>query len=225
MLLAAGILTGVGSVGLSFFYWTIGFLLSASSLAVYLEYMSYFPNRSGSEVVYLEQAYPRPRYLFPTVFALWMLILSFSSSNCIVLAAYLFQVNGHSPSAWELKAVAIAAFTVVTIFLSINTRFAYRFSNAIGVVKLITLIFIAITGLVVLGGHTRVQDPKANFREPFAGTSNQPYGLTTSLVYIYFSYGGYNNAFNVVNEVKVRNASGWSFIAILISHFRTRSEL
>jgi len=203
LILAAGILSGVGSVGLSFFYWTIGFLLSASSLAVYLEYMSYFPNRSGSEVVYLEQAYPRPRYLFPTVFALWMLILSFSSSNCIVLAAYLFQVNGHSPSAWELKGVAIAAFTVVTIFLSINTRFAYRFSNIIGVIKLITLVFIAVTGLVVLGGHTRVPDPMANFRNPFAGTSNQPYGLTTSLVYIYFSYGGYNNAFNVANEVKV----------------------
>lgn len=165
--------------------------------------MAYFPNRSGSEVVYLEQAYPRPRYLFPTVFALWMLILSFSSSNCIVLAAYLFQVNGHSPSPWELKGVAIAAFTLVIVLLGVNTRFAYRFSNAIGVVKLITLIFIAITGLVVLGGHTRVKDPRANFREPFAGTSSQPYGLTTSLVYIYFSYGGYNNAFNVVNEVKV----------------------
>lgn len=165
--------------------------------------MSYFPNRSGSEVVYLEQAYPKPRYLFPTVFALWMLILSFSSSNCIVLAEYLFQINGHSPSAWELKGVAIAAFTVVIILLGINTRFAYQVSNGIGVIKLVTLIFIAITGLVVLGGHTRVEDPKANFRKPFAGTSRQPYGLTTSLVYIYFSYGGYNNSFNVVNEVKV----------------------
>lgn len=193
----------MGSPGLAFIYWTIGFLLSASSLAVYLEYMAYFPNRSGSEVVYLEQAYPKPRYLFPTVFALWMLILSFSSSNCIVLAAYLFQINGHSPSPWELKGVAVAAFTVVIIVLAINTRFAYRVSNGIGVVKLLTLIFVAITGLVVLGGHTRVEDPKANFRKPFAGTSSQPYGLTTSLVYIYFSYGGYNNAFNVVNEVKV----------------------
>jgi amino acid transporter len=141
-----------------------------------------------------------------------MLILSFSSSNCIVLAAYLFQVNGHSPSPWELKGVAIAAFTLVIILLGVNTRFAYRFSNAIGVVKLITLIFIAITGLVVLGGHTRVKDPRQNFREPFAGTSNQPYGLTTSLVYIYFSYGGYNNAFNVVNEVKV------SSFVVLESH-------
>lgn len=202
--LAAAILSGVGSVGLSYIYWLLGFLVSATSLAVYLEYASYFPNRSGSEVVYLEQAYPRPKYLFPTTFALWYLILSFSSSNCIVLANYLFQINGHSPTAWQLKGVAIVAFTVVILFLIFSTRYAYYISNAIGAVKLLTLIFVSITGLVVLGGHTRVQNPKENFRNSFSGTSDQPYGLVTALVYIYFSYGGYNNAFNVVNEVKVR---------------------
>jgi hypothetical protein len=57
---------------------------------------------------------------------------------------------------------------------------------------------------VVLGGHTRVKDPHANFRDAFAGTSNQAYGLTNALVKIIFSYAGYENAFNVVNEVKVR---------------------
>lgn len=200
---AAIILISVGSVGLSFFYWVIGFVLSATSLAVYLEYTAYFPNRSGSEAVYLEQAYPRPRYLFPTTYALWYLILSFSSSNCIVLANYLFQINGHAPTAWQLKGVAVAAWTVCILFLIFNNRLGYFLSNAIGVVKLLTLIFVAITGLVVLGGHTHIKNPTDNFKNAFAGTSSAPYGLTNALVYIIFSYGGYNNAFNVVNEVKV----------------------
>lgn len=207
---ASAILYLLGSPGLSYFYWVIGFLLSASSLAVYLEYASYFPNRSGAEVVYLEQAYPRPRYLFPTTFALWYLILGFSSSNCIVLANYLFQINGSPPSSWELKGVAIAAWTVTILFLVFSTRISYWVSNAVGIIKVITLTFIAVTGLVVLGGHTRVEDPKANFRNSFSGTSDSPYGLATALVYIYFSYGGYNNAFNVVNEVKV-SYRPWSF--------------
>ncbi|EXJ87337.1 hypothetical protein A1O3_04296 [Capronia epimyces CBS 606.96] len=216
--LPAAILSGVGSVGLSFFYWVIGFVLSGTSLAVYLEYASYFPNRSGAEAVYLEQAYPRPKYLFPTTYALWYLILSFSSSNCIVLANYLFQTNGHSPTAWQLKGVAVAAWTVCILLLIFSNRLGYLISNAIGVVKLLTLIFVSITGLVVLGGHTRVKNPTSHFKHSFSGTSDQPYGLANGLVYIIFSYGGYNNAFNVVNEVKnpIKTIKFYSSISLLV---------
>jgi hypothetical protein len=112
-------------------YWVLGALIAASSLSVYLEYASYFPNRSGSEVVYLEQAFPRPKYLFPTAFAAQFVLLSFSSSNAIgkfelstrlgfadkaiVLARYLFRIDGHAPSDWELKGVAIAGYSVVVL--------------------------------------------------------------------------------------------------------------
>lgn len=76
-------MSGTGSVGLSMIYWFIGLIISVASFAVYLEFASYFPNRSGSEVVYLEQAYPRPKWLFPTAFAFQTVILSFSSVNAI----------------------------------------------------------------------------------------------------------------------------------------------
>lgn len=69
-------------------------------------------------------------------------------------------------------------------------------------VKLVTLLFISITGLVVLGGHTRVADPGVNFSQPFHG-SITPYGATTALYRIIFSYAGYENSFNVTNEIKV----------------------
>jgi hypothetical protein len=80
---ASSILKGTGSVGLSMIYWFLGFLISLASLCVYLEYAAYFPNRSGSEVVYLEQAYPRPKWLIPTAFAFQSVALSFSSANTI----------------------------------------------------------------------------------------------------------------------------------------------
>ncbi|RDW73477.1 hypothetical protein BP6252_07384 [Coleophoma cylindrospora] len=167
---ASAILSGTGSIGLSFIYWTI---------------------RSGSEVVFLEQAYPRPTWFFPTTFAVQNVILSFSSSNAIVLANYLFKCAGATGTDWQVK---------VLIF---NTRFSYYLSNAIGVVKIALLLFIIITGFVVLGGHTKVKDPKANFRDTFNGTQDaSAYGLTNALYRIIFSYGGYNNAFNVVNEIK-----------------------
>jgi len=64
-------------------FWALGLLIAGSQLAVYMELASFFPNRSGAEVVYLEQAYPRPKYLIPTAFAVLSVLLSFSSSNAI----------------------------------------------------------------------------------------------------------------------------------------------
>jgi L-asparagine transporter-like permease len=74
--------------------------------------------------------------------------------------------------------------------VAFNTRFSYWFSNGIGIVKVLTLVFISITGLVVLGGHTRVPNPHENFHNSFEGNAT-PYGLTNALVKIIFSYAGY----------------------------------
>lgn len=68
--------------------------MAASGFSVYLELASYFPNRSGSEVVYLEQAYPRPKHFFPVTFAVQSVILSFSSSNAVgeLLSSFIFKL-------------------------------------------------------------------------------------------------------------------------------------
>lgn len=68
-------------------------MMALAGLSVYLELASYFPNRSGSEVVYLEQAYPRPKHFFPIAFAVQSVLLSFSSSNAIGMAQ-LLDVEG-----------------------------------------------------------------------------------------------------------------------------------
>ncbi|KAH8819833.1 amino acid transporter-like protein [Xylogone sp. PMI_703] len=198
----ATILKGVGSVGLSLIFWFIGIIIAGSQLAVYTELASYFPNRSGAEVVYLEQAYPRPKYLLPTAFAVQSVLLSFSSSNCIVMAQYLYATGGYTPTAWELKGLAVACMTFVISLVIFNTKLSLRVSNTVGIIKIITLIFISITGLVVLGGHTRVKEPHANFHDAFSGTTGNGYGLSNALVKINFAYAGYTNAFNVVNELK-----------------------
>lgn len=67
-----------------------------------------------------------------------------------------------------------------------STKFSYWKSNAIGAVKLLTLVFLAITGLVVLGGHTSVEDPGANFRNAFEGEAS-PYGVTNALYKIIYA--------------------------------------
>ncbi|KAI2466901.1 amino acid transporter [Annulohypoxylon bovei var. microspora] len=197
------ILSSTGSIGLALIYWTIGFFLAVTGFSVYLELASYFPNRSGSEVVYLEQEYPRPKHFFPVSFAVFSVFLSFSSSNAIVLARYLYQIAGVTPTDWQLKGVAIAAYSVATLFVVVHNTYSLWLSNFLGFVKIVTLVFISITGLVVLGGNVpHIPDPTVNFRNAFEGTTTNGNDLAVAMVNIIFSYAGYANAFNVVNEIK-----------------------
>ncbi|KAK5743835.1 hypothetical protein LTR17_002457 [Elasticomyces elasticus] len=213
----SSILRGTGSVGLSLVYWFIGLLTSLAMFSVYLEFAAYFPNRSGSEAVYLEQAYPRPRYFFPLAFAVQTVVLSFSSGNSVVCANYLFAAGGRVATEWETKGLAIAVYSLAFLCVVFNTRFSYWASNGIGMVKLVTLVFISITGLVVLGGHTRVKDSHEHFRNAFEGEATV-YGCTNAMIKIIFAYAGYENAFNVVGEVQnpVKKIKNSGFAAVIL---------
>uniref|UniRef100_A0A8H7K380 Amino acid permease/ SLC12A domain-containing protein n=1 Tax=Bionectria ochroleuca TaxID=29856 RepID=A0A8H7K380_BIOOC len=201
--LPANILLRTGSIGLSLIFWFIGFLMAASGISLYLEFASYFPNRSGSEVVYLEQAYPRPKYFFPIAFAVQEVILNFGSSNAIVFAEYAWKTGGTAATAWQKKGVAVAIYTIAILCVIANNKLAFRVSNVLGVLKLIVVVFIGITGLVVLGGNLdHIPNPTANFKNAFEGHVPNGYSLANALVSVQFAYGGYNNAFNMVNEIK-----------------------
>ncbi|KAJ6787466.1 hypothetical protein PWT90_10708 [Aphanocladium album] len=213
------ILRSTGSVGLALVYWALGALMAVAGFGTYLELASYFPNRSGSEAVYLEQAYPRPKYLFPIAFAVQSVILSFSSSNAVVLSRYVWRIADKTPSDWEMKGVAIAAYTAATICVIVHNRYSLWAVNFFGALKIATLIFISITGFVVLGGKvSRVADPGVNFTNAFQGTTNNGNDLSSALVSIVFAYTGYQNAFNVVNEIKnpVRSIKKHGLISVAI---------
>lgn len=74
----------------------------------------------------------------------------------------------------------------------------------------------------MLGGHTKIADPGANFRNSFDGTTPvSGYGLANALVKVNFAYAGYTNAFNLVNEIKnpiktLRKTAPASLLAVTI---------
>ncbi|KAJ3972178.1 high affinity methionine permease [Lentinula raphanica] len=197
------ILKGVGSVGLSLIYWVVGFLFSAASLSVYLEYLSYYPKRSGADIAYLEKAYPRPRLFVPALYAFTFVFLSVSSSSAIVFAEYVLAALGTEKTTWNVRGLAVGMCTFVTLVCMANTKWSLRLSNWIGMIKVATLVFIALLGLIVLaGGIERVENPGSNFRNAFSGTSTNINGLANALLKIRFAYVGYENAFSVANEVR-----------------------
>ena len=58
------------------------------------------------------------------------------------------------------------------------------------------------SGLAVLAGLTRVEDPWSNFNDPWAESSLNGNALATAFVKTHFAFVGWNNAFNVLGEVR-----------------------
>ncbi|KAK6992932.1 amino acid transporter-like protein [Favolaschia claudopus] len=211
------LLRGLGSPGLVMMFWLIGMIIAYAGLALYLELASMFPHRAGAEVVYLEQAYRKPKYFFPAAFAAITVILEFSAANSIVCANYLlFSAGNDSPTEWLTRGVAIACYTVAASFVLASTKWSLRLVNLVGFLKTITLVFIAITGFVVLSGKTRVVDPHINFHNSFAGSTKSGNDIANALVKVNYAFQGYTNGINVINEIggnagkTIRSASNLS---------------
>ncbi|KAI0264380.1 amino acid/polyamine transporter I [Gloeopeniophorella convolvens] len=212
------ILNSVGSIGLSLSFWFIAPMFSFVALLCYTELASFFPRRSGAEVVFLEQAYPRPRFFVPTTFAITAVLLSFSATNSVVFAQYTLSLFNIPITEFSQTATALSVATFSVGVVAVSTKWSLRAVNAFSVFKVLSLAFVALTGVAVLAGFTRISDPFANFHNIWEGSSSNPNALAVGLVKTNFAYVGWHNAFNVLGEVKgnspVRTVRNAGFISL-----------
>ncbi|KAF8149907.1 amino acid transporter [Crassisporium funariophilum] len=199
------ILNSVGSVGMLLVFWVISPIFAFAGLALYTELASMFPHRSGAEVVYLEQAYPRPRFLVSTAFAVTVILMSFSASNAIVFAQYTLSAFDIPVTGTKQTSVALACVFVTVGSVALSTKWSLRAVNVLTIFKVLSLVFIVSSGVAVLAGLTKIQDPYANFNNLFEGSSWNPNALATAFVKSNHAFIGYHNAFNVLGEVKGNN--------------------
>ncbi|KAF8273274.1 amino acid/polyamine transporter I [Lactarius quietus] len=199
------VLNSVGSIGLSLSFWAVTPMLALVALFSYTELASFFPGRSGAEVVFLEQAYPRPRFLVPTTFALIAVLLSFSATNSVVFAQYTLSLFDLPVTDYNQTVVSLGVATFSIGVVAASTKWSLKAVNVLGIFKVLSLAFVAVTGVAVLAGFTRVSDPFANFHNTWQGSFTNPNALATALVKTNFAYTGWSNAFNVLGEVKGTN--------------------
>ncbi|PPQ64604.1 LOW QUALITY PROTEIN: hypothetical protein CVT26_002002 [Gymnopilus dilepis] len=218
------ILNSVGSIALLLAFWILAPIFafgeqlqllsnpsqeltecSCAGLAIYSELASMFPHRSGAEVVYLEQAYPRPRFLVSTAFAVTAVLTSFSASNALVFAQYTLSAFDIPITARSQTSLAVAMVITTVGSVAISTKWSLRASNFFTFFKILSLILIVATGIAVLTGITKIEDPWANFHEPFEGTTWNANALATAFVKSNHAFVGYHNAFNVLGEVRGKN--------------------
>ncbi|EJD06899.1 amino acid transporter [Fomitiporia mediterranea MF3/22] len=216
------VLNSVGSIGLFFIAWVLAPVFAYAGLSLYSELASMFPNRSGAEVVYLEQAYPRPRFLVPVSFAVTTVLLSFSATNSIVFAQYFMILFDIPATAARQTVIALIVATVAVAVVGISTKWSLRVVNVITGIKALSQIFMVAAGLAVLVGITRIKDPFSNFADPWADSSLNGNALATAFVKTHFAFVGWANSFNVLAEVKrepvrtVRNAGRISLVLVSV---------
>ncbi|KAJ6031004.1 hypothetical protein N7540_001736 [Penicillium herquei] len=198
----SSVTSSVGSVGAALLLWVLGFLLAASGLCVWLEMGCMIP-RSGGEKVYLEAVYRQPKLLITVVFAVQAVALGFTASGCVVFASYIWVAAGREASEWEERGVAIAVIVSITLLHTFLPNWGVRGMNVLGVYKVVLLLFIVITGWVVLSGRvSSIPNPHASFHNAFAGsaTSSNPYAI--ALYKVLNSFSGWSNAAYVMNEIR-----------------------
>ncbi|KAI0078614.1 high affinity methionine permease [Panus rudis PR-1116 ss-1] len=197
----SSILGSVGSVGASLMLWVLGFVLSFCGLFVWLEYGTMFP-RSGGEKVYLEAVYKKPKYLATVIFATNAIILGFTASGCIVFASNILVAAGHAADRWVVRGIALGVIAFVTLLHGLTPRLGVWVMNGLSVFKIVILLFVVVTGWVVLSGHTRIEDPHVNFRHAFAGSSHSSNDYATATFKVLNAYAGWSNVNYVLNNVK-----------------------
>ncbi|CCM05855.1 uncharacterized protein FIBRA_08091 [Fibroporia radiculosa] len=197
----SSILGSVGSVGASMMLWVLGFVLSFCGLFIWLEFGTMIP-RSGGEKVYLEAVYTKPRYLATIVFAANAILLGFTAAGCIVFAENILVSAGVEATQWNERGIALGVIFFVTFLHGFTPRLGIFIMNILSVFKIVILLFVVITGWVVLSGRAHIQDPHANFRDAFAGSSHSSYDYATATFKVLNAYTGWSAVNYVMNNVK-----------------------
>ncbi|CAE6431953.1 unnamed protein product [Rhizoctonia solani] len=107
------ILRSVGSVGILITLYLLVPFITLAGLMVYIELTSMCGHkRSGAEVVYLEEAYPKPRFLFSTIYALVTGFLSHAGTISTVFAKHILHGYNIEVTPFRQRSIAIAMSTI-----------------------------------------------------------------------------------------------------------------
>ena len=189
--------------------WVLGSFISFCGLAVYLDWGSALP-RSGGERVYLERIFQRPRMLATCMFMAYVVLLGFSTPNCVVLGEYTAYALGVPPSTWVVRSIALVTITAACWMHARFPSFGVLAINVLGVAKMGILAFVVLSGVIAglnlsptVDGDGKTQTTaQRNFSNIWSNSSSSPYDYSTALLKILYCFRGYNTANSVLSSVR-----------------------
>ena len=213
ILTTTGFLAGeLGSAKWILLAWAIGGVSALAGAFCYSELGVNFPS-SGGEYVYLTQAFG-PTWGFMTG---WISFFAGFSAPIAASALAFSDYLGHffpalklenthhvfGSGVWELKVgpaqlMACALIIAFTILNCLGVRRTASVQNVLTTMKVLVVIIFIVAGFAFGDGSW------SNFSHPAARTSTTPIAsqLFLSLLFIYFSYSGWNAATYVAEELK-----------------------
>ncbi|KAG9233379.1 amino acid transporter-like protein [Amylocarpus encephaloides] len=198
----SSIFNSIGSVGASLTLWVLGSLISFCGLAVYLDFGCALP-RSGGERIYLERIFRKPYMLATCMFMSYVVLLGFSTPNCIVLGEYLMYAFEIETNRWNVRLVAVVVITLLCYVHARYPRVGLRLINILGVGKMVILVIVILSGVAgIYMGVGSSSSPLPNFSNVFAGSSTQPHDYSTALLKILYCFRGYSTANQVLSSVR-----------------------
>ena len=186
--------------------WLLGAAISFCGLAVYLDLGTALP-KSGGEKVYLERIFRKPKYLATCILLAYVVLLGFSTPNCMVLGEYLVYALGIEANNWNVRFIAVMAITASCAIHARSPRLGLNMINVLGIIKMFIIASIVISGIASipmgLGRTTSTSTTfSRNFSSLFEGTTTQPYALATAVLKALYCFRGYNTANQVLSEVR-----------------------
>src|SRR5688572_13991058 len=182
-----------GSVEWMFGAWILGGLLALIGALCYAELATTFPN-AGGDYYFLTRAYGRDVSFF---FA-WARVTVISTGAIALLAFVFGDYMSRVLSLGEHSSVIYAVLIVIAL-TAVNIaglRMSAKLQNVMSVLLVLGLLMVVVAGFVA---------PAAASAPPAESTSGVPALFGTALLFVLFTYGGWNDAAYISAEVKGGN--------------------
>lgn len=227
----AKVLAGTGSVGGSLLFWAAGAIISICGLLVWLECSMSMPQRpvkghteprgvprSGGEKNYLEFMFPGRQFRVTSIYGIMFVVLGNLSGNAIAFGIYILEAanlynpnvdttdgSTPEPNHGAVIGLAIASLTVAIVLHICSRRGGILVNNFFAVTKVLILLVLIGLGLAKAGGafSSGIKDPH-NFKTStaFSTKRHDVPSYADSLLYIIYTYSGFEQPFYVLSEVK-----------------------
>ena len=186
----------VPHAGMALLVWIAGGIAALCGALAYSELASAWP-KTGGTYVYLRECFnPLISFLFGWA-NLWIIRPSAVAGISVIFANYVaYFVPLHQTG---IKLIAISAILIVSIINYLGVRRTSALQNVLTTIKIFSLLFIAVVGLLFFSRHDVPVSLDSWFPETFQWSYFSAFAA--ALVGVYWTYDGWVEITNVAGEV------------------------
>lgn len=190
--------------------WVFGAVISYCGGFSYTEWGLMIPE-SGGDTPYLEYTYKRPKQMMSFLYCWCRVLLAhtgYTAALCIIVGNYFFVVFPLDPNGlgryagWLGKVIALMALVSIWAICAFSTEIATKATSVITMTKILTVVFVVISGIVFAAGGFPSIPSSGNFSNAFQGSTTEPGKIAGALFKVFFCYDGWAYLGSAIGELE-----------------------